>query len=163
MGVIGAVEWVGRVSVRGAAVFVAMMLAIGAALGNDGYQKSDGLAVYLGIVPAALVRGHPSSHAEGTMHGGPGTAPHQQHIVVAVFGAETGARVENARVSATVASLGHVGRQTVQLEPMKIANTITYGAFVKLSGNDRYEIVVEISAPGRSRPVSVTFSSEHVQ
>jgi hypothetical protein len=46
---------------------------------------------------------------------------------------------------------------------MKIANTITYGGFVALPGNDRYDIVVDITIPGRSRPVSVTFTSDHVQ
>lgn len=97
------------------------------------------------------------------MHGGPGTAPHQQHLVVAVFDDQTGARVQNASVSATISGLGHVGQQTIQLEPMKIENTITYGGFVTLSGNDRYAIAVEITVPGRSRPISVTFSSDHVQ
>lgn len=33
----------------------------------------DGVAVYLGIVPAEIVRGHPREHPEGEMHGGPAT------------------------------------------------------------------------------------------
>lgn len=144
-------------------VVVALMLAIGGALADDNYQASDGLAVYLGIVAAAVVRGHPSSHAEGAMHGAAGSGRHQQHIVVAVFDAETGMRVENARVSARIAGLGDVGRQATELEPMTIANTVTYGGFVTLPGNDRYEIVVDISVPGRARAVSVKFSSEHIQ
>ncbi|MGA0565039.1 hypothetical protein ACO2RV_21560 [Ancylobacter sp. VNQ12] len=140
-----------------------MMFALGVASADDGYRSADGLAVYLGIVPASVVRGHPISHAESTMHGSAGTARHQQHIVVAVFNAQSGARVENAQVSARVGGLGHVGEQSVQLDPMKIANTITYGGFVTLPGNDRYKIVVVITIPGRSRPVSVTFSSDQVQ
>ena len=156
-------DMVGGALRRCAGVAVAMMVATGGALANDGYQTSDGLAVYFGIVPAAVVRGHPSSHAEGAMHGGAGTARHQQHVVVAVFDAETGVRVENARVSARIAGLGDLGRQAIELEPMTIANTVTYGAFVTLPGNDRYEISVDIAAPGRPRTVSVKFSSEHVQ
>ncbi len=152
---------VGRNFIRSVGVLVAMMFAIGGALGSDGYQKADGLAVYLGIVPAAVVRGHPASHAESRMHGGAGTGRHRQHIVVAIFDDKTGARIENARVSATVDGLGHVGQQDVKLEPMKIENTITYGAFVDLSGNDRYRIAVEVTVPGRSRPVTMTFSSDH--
>jgi hypothetical protein len=142
---------------------VGLMLAIGGALADDNYQTSDGLAVYLGIVPAAVVRGHPSSHAESAMHGGAGSGRRQQHIVVAVFDAATGARVENARVSARIAGLGDVGRQATELEPMTIANTVTYGAFVTLPANDRYEIAVDISVPGRATAVSVKFSSKHVQ
>ncbi len=148
---------------RSTGVLIAMMFALGTALADDGYQKAGGLAVYVGIVPAPVVRGHPTGHPESTMHGGPGTARHQQHLVVAVFDDQTGARVENASVSATISGLGHVGQQTIQLEPMKIENTITYGGFVTLSGNDRYDIAVEITVPGRSRPISVTFSSDHVQ
>ena len=152
-----------RIRTIGVGVAIATMLAIGGALADDNYQTSDGLAVYLGIVPAAVVRGHPSSHAEGAMHGGAGSGRHQQHIVVAVFDAGTGVRIENARVSARIAGLGDIGRQAADLEPMTIANTVTYGAFVTLPGNDRYDIVVEISVPGRARAVSVKFSSEHIQ
>ncbi|UOK73785.1 hypothetical protein [Ancylobacter polymorphus] len=148
---------------RAGGVIVAMTLAIGTAVADDGYRQADGLAVYLGLVPAAVVRGHPTAHSESTMHGGAGTGRHQQHIVVAVFDAQTAARIENARVSATIGGLGHVGQQTVELDPMRIENTVTYGGFITLPGNDRYEIVVTVIVPARSRPVSVTFSSAHVQ
>lgn len=139
------------------------MLAATSARADDGYQTVDGLAIYLGIVPASVVRGHPSNHAERTMHGGAGTRRHQQHIIVAVFDAETGKRIENADIEATIAGLGHVGHQRVKLEPMTIANTITYGTFVNLSGNDRYEIAVNIVVQGRSRPASTKFTVEHLR
>lgn len=100
---------IGRVLFRSAGIAVAMLVAVGVALANDGYLTSDGVAVYLGIVPAAVVRGHPSGHTEGAMHGGAGSGRHQQHIVVAVFDAETGMRVENARVSVRIAGLGEIG------------------------------------------------------
>ena len=152
-----------RAWLQGAGVLVAMLFSIGAAVADDGYRQADGLTVYLGLMPAAVVRGHPTTHSESTMHGGAGTSRHQQHIIVAVFDAQTGARVENARVAATVGGLGHTGQQTVQLDPMKIENTVTYGGFVTLPGNDRYQIAVAINVPGRSHPVSVTFSSDHRQ
>ncbi len=154
---------VARIWRRCAGVLITMTFALGPALAVDGYRSAGGLNVYLGIVPAAVVRGHPTVHAESTMHGGAGTARHQQHIVVAVFDAQSGARVENAQVSARIGGLGHVGEQSVRLDPMKIANTITYGGFVTIPGNDRYDVVVDITIPGRSRPVSVTFTSDHVQ
>ena len=75
---------VARIWRRCTGVLIAMALALGPALADDGYRSVDGLAVYLGIVPAAVVRGHPTAHAESSMHGGAGTARHQQHIVVAV-------------------------------------------------------------------------------
>lgn len=152
-----------RACLRSAGVLLAMMTAIGAVSADDGYRKADGLVIYLGVVPAPVVRGHPTSHAESTMHGGARTSRHQQHVVVAVFDSQTGARVENARVAVTIDGLGHVGRQSIQLDPMRLANTITYGGFVTLPGNDSYDITVEITVPERSRPISVTFSSDHIQ
>lgn len=156
-------KMIGRALLFSAGLAAAMMVAVGGALANDRYQTAFGLAVYLGIVPAALVRGHPPNDAEGAMHGGAGSGRHQQHVVVAVFDAETGVRVENARVTARIAGRGDVGRQAIGLEPMTIADTVTYGAFVTLPGNDRYEISVDISVPGRARTVSVKFSSDHIQ
>lgn len=154
---------VGALVTRCAGLLLAVLLIVGSALADDGYKKADGLAVYLGIVPASLVRGHPTGHPEQAMHGGAGPARHQQHLVVAVFDDATGTRVENARVSARISGLGHVGQQSLALEPMTIANTVTYGGFVSLPGNDRYEISIHIEVPGRPNPVSVAFSSEHVQ
>lgn len=95
------------------------------------------------------------------MHGDAERGSHQQHLVVAVFDAVTGARIENAQVVASIEGLGHVGRQRVELEPMAIAGTITYGGFIKLPGNDQYRIQVDIRIPGRSEPVTVQFVSEH--
>ena len=37
------------------------------------YKTAGGLAVYLGVVPAEIVKGHPPGHTEGAMHGGPPT------------------------------------------------------------------------------------------
>lgn len=143
------------------AVLLSFILVAGAAQADDGYQAAGGLAVYLGVVPASVVRGHPLGHTEGTMHGGADPGSHEQHLVVAVFDAVTGARIENAQVAASIEGLGHVGRQRVELEPMAIAGTITYGGFIKLPGNDQYQIQVDITVPGRSGSVTLEFASEH--
>lgn len=142
-------------------VLLSFILVAGAAQADDGYQAAGGLAVYLGVVPASVVRGHPLGHTEGTMHGGADPGSHEQHLVVAVFDAVTGARIENAQVAASIEGLGHVGRQRVELEPMAIAGTITYGGFIKLPGNDQYRIQVDITVPGRSGSVTLEFASEH--
>jgi hypothetical protein len=44
------------------------------------YKLAGGLAVYIGVVPAELVKGHPSQHAEKTMHGGAPKGAHQYHV-----------------------------------------------------------------------------------
>jgi hypothetical protein len=44
--------------------------SLGRAAEDAQFKTVAGLAVYLGVVPAAIVKGHPSGHAEQTMHGG---------------------------------------------------------------------------------------------
>jgi len=145
---------------------VALTLAFGAvgpaaADETDNYQTVDGMGVYLGILPAAMVEGHPIAHAEAEMHGGPPSGAHAYHIIIAIFEETTGERVEDAKVTAVVSGLGHVGRTNVTLEPMSIEDTVTYGAFIDLSGMERFDIAVSITVPGKRDPVRVDFVNEH--
>src|SRR6266536_931998 len=41
------------------------------------YKLAGGLAIYIGVVPAEIVKGHPSPHAEKTMHGGAPKGAHE--------------------------------------------------------------------------------------
>ena len=66
---------------------------------DDNYKTASGLAVYLGVLPAAMIQGHPRGHPEATMHGGVPSGRHSYHIVVAVFDATTGARSASRRAA----------------------------------------------------------------
>lgn len=125
---------------------------------NENYKIAQGLGVYLGVLPAGMVRG-----PEAGMHGGAPRGEHEYHIIIAVFDAAVGTRVENAKATVTVSGLGHVGQNSLELEPMAIAGTVTYGGFVNLPGNDRYDIAVDIRIPGRNAPVRVAFTYQHLQ
>ena len=85
------------------------------------------------------------------------------YIVIAIFDTATGARIENAEVTATVSGLGHVGGRRLELEPMTIAGTVTYGQFVTLPGEDIYDVAVDIRVPDRSSPVRADFTYQHAQ
>lgn len=144
-----------------AATFVAVAVPDVAA--QDAQSKVEqGLVAYLGILPAALVKGHDPEHSESTMHGGSTSGQHEYHILVAVFEESTGLRVSNADVFATIAGLGHVGGMRVQLEPMKIADTTTYGNFVTFPGADLYTITVLVRRSEASHPVAFEFSYDHL-
>jgi uncharacterized protein involved in high-affinity Fe2+ transport len=149
-----------RVVIAAVAVPVAMVTP---AFSDDAtnYKEVGDIAVYLGVVPAALVAGHPAGHAEQRMHGGVPRGLHSYHILIAVFDRDSGERVSDATVAAFVSGEGHVGRSRVVLEPMTIADTITYGNFVSLPGRDRYTIEVEIKRPGSQQPQRVTFTYHH--
>jgi hypothetical protein len=117
-----------------------------AALDAGQTKTAQGLTVYLGAMPAEIVRGHPTSHPEAGAHGGPPRGAHSYHLVVAIFEATTGARVSDAKVAARVASLGLAGVRK-PLEPMRIAETITYGNYFDLSDKERYHITIEVEWP----------------
>jgi len=119
------------------------------------YKIADGLAVNLGIVPAAIVKGHPPGHTERTMHGGVPTGGREYHIVAAVFDAATSGRISDVAVTAQISGLGLAGFRKA-LEPMEIAQTPTYGGFFNLPGRDIYTVKLEIQRPG-TKAVIVNF------
>jgi hypothetical protein len=125
---------------------------------GDPYKTAGGLAVYLGVLPAAMVRGH-QTHPEERMHGGIPSGPHAYHVVAAVFNAATGARVEDAKVEARVTPRG-LGGETQALEPMQIAGTVTYGNYFTMGGSDPYRVELRITPSGGS-PVEVEFTYRH--
>jgi hypothetical protein len=151
---------------RRAALIFVLLIGIGlssattGAAADDYYKSAGGLGVYLGVLPAAMIQGHPTGHPEEAMHGGAPSGRHSYHILVAVFDAATGARIEDAVVETHVAEPGLAG-VTRQLEPMLIADTVTYGNYFELSGEGPYRIDLWITRPGLATPVSVEFTYEH--
>ncbi len=142
-----------------ASMMVALLVNVaGAAALNDdpSVKTADGIVVYLGVMPAAIIRGHPREHPEAQMHGGPRSSA-ERHIVIALFDAKTFERLVDADVSATVEGLGHVGRVSKELEPMEIAETVTFGGYFPFQGTDNYKIQIEIKPAGRDKMTIVTF------
>lgn len=116
----------------------------------------DGVAAYLGVMSAAIARGHPRQHPEATMHGGPGSAG-DRHIVVALFDAKTFDRITVAEITATVEGLAHIGRVTKKLERMDIADAVTFGGYFPFQGTDNYTITLVINLADRRKALTVTF------
>jgi hypothetical protein len=123
-------------------------------------KTAGGLTVYLGVIPAAIVRAPPPHSADQAMHGGIPRHDHQYHVVTAIFDAATNARVSDATVTAQVSGLGLSGT-TRTLEPMEIAKTTTYGNFFNLPGADLYTIRLTIQRPGSQRLVVLDFKYDH--
>jgi len=123
-------------------------------------QRSGGVEAYIGFVPAEITKGHAPTKLDKRMHDGVPRGGHQYHLVVAVFDADTGERISDASVAAQVSGLGLVGPEKA-LEPMSIAETITYGAYFELPGADRYKIVLTIGRAGATKPVTLNFTYDH--
>ncbi len=120
------------------------------------FKSAGGLSVFIGIVPAEIVKGYASQN----MHGGPPRGRHEYHVMAAIFDTATGARISDATVTARVAGLGLAGSNE-KLEPMEIAGAMTYGNFFDLPGRDLYTVRLEIRRAGSQRPVVVEFKYDH--
>jgi hypothetical protein len=104
----------------------------------------QGVAIYLGVVPAEMILGYPKGQAEMHMHGGVPHGSNKYHVVIALFDDATGKRITGAQVKATVAQVGMSGQMKL-LEPMQIANTESYGNWFTLPEPGTYRIRLEIS------------------
>lgn len=140
-----------------------LVMMTGAALANgSSLQKVvDGVAIYLGVLPSEMVRGHPKAHPEGAMHGGVPASEPYHHIIVALFDNQSGERITDVEVKARVEELGHLSPSEKPLEPMTIADTVTYGNYFKLPGKGPYQITVEIRRPGSSHVTEARFEYRH--
>lgn len=123
---------------------------------ETGYrQVVDGVAVYFGIVPAQLVRGHPKEHPEGEMHGGAPAG--ENHIMVALFEEKTGKRVDGAVVTVTVTGPGR-SKAEKNLEPMTVAGAASYGHYFYMPGAGPYRIALRIRLPGEHKELRANFT-----
>ena len=142
------------------AVVVFLSAVATAADAPENYQVVDGVAIYLGLMPAQIIEGHPMSHTEAGMHGGVPAGSQSNHVMVALFDAATGKRIGDAMVKAAVGEMG-MGLQWKTLEPMQIADTITYGNYFVMPENGIYRIQVRIHLLGRPQPVVAIFTHQH--
>lgn len=147
------------------AAFFAGMLGLSSAPVSaahpDLYQVVDNIAIYIGLMPAAIVAGHPRSHAETTMHGGVPRGKHRTHLVVAAFDASTTERITDATVYATVVELGGGMRRT-PLAQMTIGDVVTYGDYIHLPDEGYYRIKIEIILADSKKKVEAVFTHQHV-
>lgn len=119
---------------------------------GDYTRTASGLTVYLGVIPAQVIK--------EAMHRGAPSGPHDFHITVAIFDAASTARVADATVTAEVWGIG-LSATRKRLQPMNIANTITFGGFFYLPGADLYTVRVSVRRPGTQQPVVLDFKYDH--
>lgn len=133
-----------------------LVVAVTAFAGDSTYHRVvDGVAVYFGIMPAEVVRGHPRWHPEGTMHGGVEVGA--SHLTVALFQDKSGERIIDAEVNARIT--GERGLDVrKKLEPMLIAGSRSYGNYFSLSGAGPYRIEISIRLPRASRTINAEFT-----
>ena len=149
---------------RVAVVSIAALTASAAFAADTATHKVvHGVAIYLGVLPAEMILGHPKSHTEAEMHGGVPAGQHQQHVVVALFDQASGKRISGAKVSARVHEINLAGTQK-KLEPMLIAGTVSYGNYFNMpAANNPYRIRVLIELPGVAGVIEAQFDYQHAR
>lgn len=146
-----------------AAVGLASLLL--AACGRDlprATQAVEGMTIYLGVMPAELVRGHSTTPGDPqALHGGTPPDRSSHHIVVALFEPKTGARITDAEIRATVRDHSGNHASDAVLAPMEINGAMSYGNFFLMEGTGLWRIHLEIRRPGAAHPVAADFAYEH--
>ena len=140
---------------------LALAAAVPAAADSDNDTKTIGnITLYLGLLPAQMILGHPAEHPETTMHGGKPKSGGEYHVVIALFNASTGARIRNASITARVAEIGLLGEEK-KLQPMEIAGTETYGNYFRMDDDGPFTIKLTIHVPGQSAAIVTEFEHSH--
>jgi len=144
-------------------LLVVVLLAVSTACDGTGQrprdvQTIDGVTIYLGVMPTALISGQPIRPGEpGAMHGGAHMETGSRHVLVALFDAATGARIQSARVRAGIAHGRSSPEPNRDLEPMLINGVVTFGNFFLMPQAGDYRIHVEIARPDVQRAIEAEF------
>ena len=133
---------------------------LSAAATTEFEKHADGLAVYMGVLPAELLRGNADASHIATMHGGTPWGSGSHHLVIAIYDERTQRQVEGADVMANVTPLG-LGSTRRKLEPMQIGTSATYGNFFPMPGSGPYTLQVTIHLSGQARNTEVQFRYMH--
>jgi len=117
-------------------------------------QVKDGLAIYLGLLPAEMIDGHVAH----SMHGGLPIGENRYHIAIAIFDDKTGKRIKNAKVQVSVNRKIGIGTESNKLlEDMKLNGKFMYGNYFSLKTAGPYRIDVNIKFVDGRKSVNVLF------
>jgi hypothetical protein len=142
-----------------ATVLSLLSLPLATLAAEDNARTAGGLTVYIGVLPAAIIQGRFDEPPEQLMHNGIPGSRHAYHLIAAVFDAESGEPITDAKVEAHVALYGLAGAKR-QLEPMHIAEAMTYGNYFSMRRDGLYQITLSVTRAGATRPVVLEFTHE---
>lgn len=120
-------------------------------------QDKEGITVYWGLVPAAVVS---EKHAIEEMHGHrPAGGGQVHHLVVAVFDSSSGRRIDTAVVRAQLSESGIVDEPPRYLTPMLINGQMSYGQVFSVAKAGPYRFRLWVLPPGRKTEIELAVSA----
>ena len=150
--------------VRTLAVLIALGLTFGMAraeaVNPDQPVRLDGMELFYGLIPAEILRGHPSGHEERSMHGGVPRGKGVYHLIVSVFDTKTKKRITDAVITGSVTEVG-MATQNRKLEAMTFGGNVAYGNYFAMSNPGPYEIVINVRRPGHRKTATARFQYWH--
>ena len=124
------------------------------------HYESASYHVYLGVVPASLIKKSPVLvDGDKTLHKDDNADDSSEHVLVAVFRKPNNERVVNATVIARVGIKKLLGGAKVEkpLEKMLTSGVVTYGNYFSMPKQGEYEIAVRIYEPNKDQAEALTF------
>ena len=142
----------------GLAQAAAVMLFVGTAIADhsSGYKVVDGVTIYYSVIPAEALRSYPKGSPEAAMLGDIRRGKNAHHLMVALFEGKSMERITDAQVTVRVRETG-LGWAKKSLEPLTIADALTYCNFFTFDNHALYTIVIEVRSPGSSAVVTTEF------
>ena len=137
------------VSAAGAiALGFAAIVALPCAIAEEtGFRQNVGdYALYLAVMPAALIRGP--------------AARDTHQVMVSIFDSRSGLRVSGLQVKARVAALGFSGEKR-DLEPISVGGATVYGKAFPMLGRGPFRVDVEFSTRYGPHAQQATFYFTH--
>ena len=125
------------------------------------HKVVNGVGIYLGVLPAAMIQNQPKPVTEAEMRHRAPAGKHQYHVTVSLFDNASGKRITDAKVTAHVYEINLAGKQK-KLEPMLTAGLISYGNYFSLPKTvNPYRIRVRIERPGIRGVIEAQFEYQH--
>ncbi|NOY66027.1 MAG: hypothetical protein GXP13_01280 [Gammaproteobacteria bacterium] len=124
--------------------------------GTNQFKVVNGLAIYIGIMPAEILKGHSNKKM---MHGGIPTGLVRFHLTVAIFNDKTGKRINNANVTAQIFTIPEKTGYK-ELELMEFGETMVYGNYFSMKALGPYLIQLNIIHDSLKKPIKVEFQHQ---
>jgi cytochrome c5 len=138
---------------RGAVVYM-LNSGSGAKSGED-YRVVQSTTIYLGIVPADVMRKDPGTYP-ASVYGAPPTLPNHYYVTITAFDASSGQRIADALVKARISGTAGTGPQQA-LRPITVASAVSYGNYFAMAGGGPYKVSVHLDRPGVPNPTEAQF------
>ncbi len=117
------------------------------------------MELFFGLIPAEILRDHPSDHEERSKHVGVPRGKKVHHLIVSVFEAKARTRITDAVITGSVTEVGRA-IQNEKLEVMTFGGNVSYGNYFAMANPESYEIV-NVRRRGERKTASARFQYWH--